>query len=257
MRKSIPAVCLFLFTGPALALDPPQPPIQNPLASSGDYQFYHPDYGHRMDGLRAYGDGNYGYALRDFRTAARFADKPADAMIASMYWEGRGVRQDRATAYAWMDLAAERGYPWLLADRERYWDALSDDERKRAIEVGAALYAEYGDDVALPRLHVWMRRGLVQATGSHTGFVGTLTVRKPGVTGLFDGPSWDANDYYAATYWQEKPYLRWQNSVWHPEGVKGTVDVGPLQRVGNTATQAPASAATDASGTQAQKPDQH
>lgn len=257
MRKSTPAVCLFLLAGPALALDPPQAPTQNPLASSGDYQFYHPDYGHRMDGLKAYGDGNYEYALRDFRTAARFADKPADAMIASMYWEGRGVPQDRATAYAWMDLAAERGYPWLLADRERYWDALSDDERKRAIEVGTALYAEYGDNVALPRLHVWMRRGLVQVTGSHTGYVGNLTVRKPGPSGLLDGPSWNANDYYAAAYWQEKPYLRWQNSVWHPEGVKGTVEVGNLQRV-NPASPPPAKdAGSDAPAKDPESPGQH
>ncbi len=41
------------------------------------------------------------------------------ALMAEMLWQGsHDPPQDRAAAYAWMDLAAERGYPELLRQRE-------------------------------------------------------------------------------------------------------------------------------------------
>ncbi len=135
------------------------PPAVNPLASSADFLAYHPDLDNRRMGMDAYKRASFDYALRYFHWAARYADKPSEAMLASMYWDGTGVTQNRPLAYAWMDLAAERGYPGLLAFRERYWQELSDDERKRAIDLGQPLYSEYGDAVAKPRLGVLLRRG--------------------------------------------------------------------------------------------------
>jgi len=229
MRR-LAVVVFLLSSNAAFAMEQPKAVVQPPMGTSSDFLLYHPDQSYRMDGLKAYQDGKYDYALRDFRVAARYADKPAQAMLASMYWEGRGVQQDKALAYAWMDLAAERGYPWLIGDRERYWQGMTDDERKRAVEVGQAIYDEYADNVGMPRLSLWLYRGKVHASGSHTGFVGDITVRKPGLTGLLDGPSWNGNTYYAAQYWQPKAYLDWQNNTWHPES-KGKVDVGALEPV--------------------------
>ncbi|HGM5925234.1 TPA: hypothetical protein ACKP5H_003249 [Stenotrophomonas maltophilia] len=56
-----------------------------------------------------------------------------------MLWNGQGGPADRALGYAWMDLAAERGTEWLVAQRERFWEALSPDERERAVREGRSL----------------------------------------------------------------------------------------------------------------------
>jgi len=218
-----------LLSGPAFALDEPKATAENPIGTASDFLVYHPDQAYRMDGIKAFGNGNYAFALQAFRTAARFGDKPSQMMVASMYWEGQGVPKDRAVAYAWMDLAAERGYPWLVASRERYWEELSPDERKRAIEAGQPLYAEYGDAAAQPRLEMWLRRGLQSVTGSHAGFVGNIVIVRPSPSGGF-GPGEDANGYYAARYWKPKEYWGAQAAAWHPEST-GKVDVGKLQQV--------------------------
>jgi hypothetical protein len=178
--------------------------------------------------MEAYGRGSYEYAARYFRWAARYADKPSQAMLGSMYWDGKGVPQDRALGYAWMDLAAERHYRILLAFRERYWHELSEDECKRAVEVGQPLYDEYGDAVAKPRLEVLLRRGLNQVTGSRTGFVGTMEIHIPGPGG--NPTVIDANQYYDPRYWKEKQYWAWADKGWKAPS-KGVVNVGVLEPV--------------------------
>jgi hypothetical protein len=79
------------------------------------------------------------------------------------------------------------------------------------------------------RLSLFLYRGKVHASGSHTGFVGNKQEQKPGAMGL-GGQTWDGNEYYAARYWQPKEYLDWQNATWHP-GSTGEVDVGALEPV--------------------------
>jgi len=202
-------------------------PEVNPLASNGDYLSYHPDLGDRKMGMEAYKRGSYEYAARCFRWAARYADKPSQSMLASMYWNGQGVAQDHALGYAWMDLAAERAYPALLAFRERYWQEMSDDERKRAVEVGQSIYAEYGDAVAKPRLETMMRRGLREVTGSHTGFVGTMQIQIPSYSG---SPTYiDANQYYDPHFWKGNAYWAWADRAWKTP--HGTVNIGALKTV--------------------------
>jgi hypothetical protein len=226
--RLLPLLAILLLTTAAHAADQQDKddaPAVNPLASNGDYLSYHPDLGDRKMGMEAYGRGSYDYAARCFRWAARYADKPSEAMLASMYWDGKGVPQDHALGYAWMDLAAERGYPSLLAFRERYWDALTDDERKRVAEVGQPLYDEYGDAVAKPRLATMMRRGLHEVTGSHTGFVGTMQIQIPSFSG---NPEYiDANQYYDPRFWQPRAYWAWADRAWKVP--HGTVNVGRLE----------------------------
>jgi len=228
-------------------------PAVNPLASSGDFLSYHPDLGDRKMGMDAYRRGSYDYAARCFRWAARYADKPSQAMLASMYWDGTGVTQDRALAYAWMDLAAERGYPSLLAFRERYWQELSEDERKRAVDVGQPLYAEFGDAVAKPRLAMMMRRGLHQVTGSHTGFVGTMQIQIPSFSG---NPQYiDANQYYDPRFWKEREYWAWADRAWKGPP-HGTVNVGNPESVPK-AKPADGQTAPDASKPDSQPADEN
>ncbi len=238
MKTPILLACLVCCT-PVWALQPPPAPAHPAPALSDDFLYYHPDLGARHDGLEAYAHRHYEIALRDFTRAAHFADKPSQAMLANMYWDGVGTAQDRATAYAWADLAAERGYPWLLATRERYWQSMTADEQQRALTVGKTLYAEYGDAVAQPRLEGWLSRGRKQTTGSHTGFVGTLEIKKGDGFGVSAAGS-DGNDYYADRYWKPAQYWGAQAKAWNP-GSHGTVSVGTLERVTpKPATPAPA-----------------
>lgn len=215
----------------ARAQEPDATPDLTELLNSSDFLLYHPDLGDRKMGLDAYKRGDYEYAARYFHWAARFADKASQAMLGSMYWSGQGVPQDRVLGCAWMDLAAERGYPNWVAFRERYWNELSADERKRAIEVGQPLYAEYGDTAAKPRLAVLMRRGRLQTTGSHTGFIGSLEIQKPGGK-IGSGAGIDGNQYYASRYWEPHTYWAQADKLWKGPP-KGVVNVGALETVPN------------------------
>jgi uncharacterized protein len=217
-----------LLTGLALAIPPA-------LASRGEtspdaqlltagFLRYHPDLKHRMQGIEAHEAGDHALALREFIAASHYADKASQAMVAEMLWHGIGATADRPAAYAWADLAAERHYKSFLLQRERYWATLDEAEREAALTVGQAIYSEYGDDVAKPRLEKLLRRGSREVTGSRVGFVGNLTIMVPGPNGW---TSIDGSTYYADRYWRPDEYFKWQDEVWN-EPPSGRVDVGPL-----------------------------
>lgn len=194
------------------------------ILSSQGFLSAHPDLGNRLQGLESFRQEKYPRAMDDFLRAARYADKPSQGMVAEMYWNGTGVAADRAAAYAWMDLAAERAYPMLLVKREQYWEALSAEERERALDIGRQLYAEYGDDVAKPRLERVLRRAKRNTTGSRTGAVGFLEIQIPTPGGM---RSVDGSQYYAEKFWNPALYWRWQDYDWKKPG-KGSVDVGEV-----------------------------
>lgn len=206
---------------PALADEAPPPFTRWSSFAQG-----HPDLYWRNVGVAAYERGSAGQAFTDLQRAARYADKPAQAMIAQMLWNGEGVAQDRALAYVWADLAAERGYPAFIATRERFWNELDAAEQQRALGAGSAVYAEYGDAVAKRRAEAEMLRARRQVTGSRTGHVGTLTVNQNLGGGRFE--SVDAALYYADTYWRPKDYWQWQDRFFE-KPPEGKVEVGPLQ----------------------------
>ena len=198
---------------------------QHDVVSSEGFLSAHPDLRWRLEGMEAYDQGQHGFAADYFRRAARFADKPAQAMYATMLWKGEGVEQDRPLAYAWMDLAAERGYPHFIAHREKYWDQLDAAEREDATRRGAAVYAEYGDEVAKPRLESRLHRGR-KVTGSRVGFVGALTIMLP------DGVTVTGDDYYQDRYWKPRAYWAWQDRTWGrpPTGDATVGDLEALDR---------------------------
>lgn len=79
------------------------PPAVNPLASSADILAYQPDLDNRRMGMDAYKRASFDYALRYFHWAARYADKPSEAMLASMYWDGTGVTRIAPSAmHGWI-----------------------------------------------------------------------------------------------------------------------------------------------------------
>ena len=208
----------------------------------------HPDLKWRLNGMAEYEAGRHDLALPAFKRAARHADKPSAAMVAELYWAGQGVEADRPLAYAWMDLAAERGWKPFLVRREGMWAELSEVERARALDVGKGVYAEFGDAVAKPRKERALNRAKRNITGSRVGFVGNLAIEVPGPGGT--NTRIRGEDFYHPTLWRADRYWAWQESIWREPRV-GTVDVGAVSVVeGSTMPPAaaggdPASDATD------------
>ncbi|HYM86791.1 MAG TPA: hypothetical protein VET30_08640, partial [Pseudoxanthomonas sp.] len=204
-------------------------PQIDPAVITEGFLAAHPDLRWRGEGVRSYQRKDYALALEQLLRAARYGDKPSQAMIAEMYWQGTGVAQNRELGYAWMDIAAERMYADFLADRERYWEQLDEAGRERAIERGQAILAEYGDDVAKPRLAKVLRRER-KMTGSRVGFVGNLTIIPATGPLAGTGMTISGDQYYAPKYWQPEKYWQLQDEIWRAP-LRGKVSVGDIESV--------------------------
>lgn len=199
----------------------------------------HPDLRHRKLGMAAYADNDHALALEHLRRAARYGDKPSQALVAEMLWNGLGTAQDRVLGYVWMDLAAERGYAPFVTMRESYWSRLERAERLRVAAAGEAVYADYGDAVAEPRLATVLRRARRNVTGSRTGMVGNVKILIPGPGGLEDdASSIDAATFYHPRYWDPVQYRAWQDSIWMNPRLS-TVTVGAASAAGTTTPATP------------------
>ena len=196
------------------------------ILDSAGFLAAHPDLQNRGRGWSAYNQGRYTEALTFFQRAARYADKPSQGMVGEMHWNGHGVPRDPVLAYIWMDLAAERGYEGFTILRERYWQSLDATQRADAIERGQAVYAEFGDTVAKPRIATVLRRARRQMTGSRVGMVGNLRIEIIGPGGL--PQSIDGSQYYAEKFWDPETYQAWQDAVWTRPRV-GRVNVGEIE----------------------------
>ena len=223
-----------LFSAPAVA----QEARIDPAVLTEGFLAAHPDLRWRAEGVRSYERKDYASALTELKRAAYYGDKPAQAIIAEMYWGGIGVPTDRALAYAWMDVAAERLYHDFLVRREGYWRALDEAQRRDALERGQAVLAEYGDDVAKPRLEQILRREKRRATGSRVGYVGNLTIVP--FTGPLAGTGMtlSGDQYFAPKYWQPEKYWELQDAIWKAP-LKGRVRVGDVENVPPPPAQLP------------------
>lgn len=174
----------------------------------------------RVRALRALKLDDAGRALEEFRMAARYADKFSQHSLSLMYWHGVGTGQDRVLAYVWADLAAERGYRDLLLVREKMWSQLSDGERRRALQIGPALYADYGDEVAQPRMEWALRQARAAITGSRLG----ATLDR--VQFEYGRGDVAPRDFFAGERWQPDRYWRAEDRQWD-----GKVIVLPVEKV--------------------------
>lgn len=222
------AVVLVATASPALAQSE-KAFSEDLVISSESFLAAHPDLNNRHRGMRAYEAGRYQEAMSYFRRAARYADKASQAMVAEMLWKGEGSARDPALAYAWMDLASERGYPGFTVLRERYWARLDERQREEAVARGEAVYAEFGDAAAKPRIASVLRRERRRTTGSRLGFVGFLQVMVPGPGGW---ESIDGTHFYDKKFWDPELYQAWHDAVWMEpnEGRVSIGDVEPMRR---------------------------
>lgn len=217
MRNSWAVAFLAVFAAaPALAAAPTEDacasvsakPIPAEIMTPGFYQA-HPDMRWRNAALDAYKKGQYATALRYFKRAASYADKFSQFMVAHLYWEGLGVAADHPLAYAWVDLAAERGYHDFAAQRESYWAQLDEQQRAEAVHRGQAVYTRYSDSVTKPNLERALRLATRNMTGGRTGLVtGPLSVTD--VSGNYIS----AAVYYDQTYYQPEMYWCYEDAYW-------------------------------------------
>lgn len=221
----------------------------------------HPDQFGEFAGLRYYAHHDYKGALKYFKIGALYADKLSQLSIGLMYLNGEGVGKDPATAFAWLEIAAERGYPEFEATRDRVKASLTPDQLQRADKIHAALAAKYGDAVAQPRMAKQLRLTQMQITGSHTGFdsgitqLSTKSTCGPTVAVGGDitpqagcgGPS-----MYAKSRWDPKTYFASRDAEW-----KATVSVGALQAAGTPGAAAKPATPSDDKATPPKNDDKH
>lgn len=213
----------------------PKDPTENPVMLTAGFLSWHPDLRFRLHGLEALKESKPEDAMKFFQRASYYGDKPSQGMVAEMYWNGQGAPQDKAAAYAWMDLAAERGYAGFLGLRERYWAGLNEAERARALQVGEDLYVRYGDAVALRRIAAELRRGRKHMAGSRTGFTGNMQIQVPGLGGY---ESISAKDFFDDQYWDPEKYQQWHTAIWSKPRV-GRVSVGDVEQVNQVQSRIP------------------
>lgn len=146
----------------------PAAPLDDAALLGAGFLDGHPDMKFRQWGMDALQRGDAEAAMDNFRKAARYADKPAQGLLGEMYWYGVKRAADPVMAFAWMDVAAERGYPLMLELRDKYWAALPLEQHDIARAQALRLRDEYGDAAARPRLAAELQRGKRAMTGSRT-----------------------------------------------------------------------------------------
>ncbi|WP_201315380.1 sel1 repeat family protein [Dyella sp. EPa41] len=210
---------------------------------TGTFIDAHPDLHFRHLGMAAYHDGHKREAFDYFLIASRYADKASQAIVALMYWTGDGAPHDRPLAYAWMELAASRGYPELQHQCDLYWAQLNDEERGQARDQRQALEAGYGDDAGARRLTRELGSIRSQVTGSHLGWVGYGVViqadsagRAAGgesVAGLLRGAavSRDMSSISDSVRLNTAQYLQMKDLQWQIRMSKGRVEVGDPESI--------------------------
>lgn len=204
--------------------DIPDPTTESILVASG-FLDSHPDLRYRLLGLEKYGEQNNVEAFQLFQRAAYYADKPSQAIVGEMLWAGVGAGRDRPRAFAWMSLAAERGYRSFQTKRDGYWKSLSPPEQERALTLLEELRQEYGDTVAEKRIASALRRGRAQMTGSRAGSqANPVQIVIPGYGSI------DSSKFYDPKYWDPRQYRDWHDAYWMELRI-GRVDVGDVRQI--------------------------
>lgn len=258
VHRAIGATLLFIFLGTTSAQTPHanmhDGEVQRILAAMERTPTEgHPDLYGEFNGMQRFAAGHYKAAMKYFLIGARFADKLSQLSIGLMYLNGRGVKQDPVAAFAWVAIAAERGYPSFLATRDALWAKLNAQQREQAKALIGKLYPEYGDATAKPRLAMRLRWARASFTGSMLGFgsssVASLTPAQyaeampPGSATTAAAGQWagtmpacgaetvdgaaitGCGNLYVAWRWDPKQYFKTRDAAW-----TGTVTIGKVQQ---------------------------
>lgn len=158
----------------------------------------------------------YELALRYYLQASAWGHKASQFNVGTMYFNGHGVDKDRATAWAWFQLAAEREYPQMVDVAGSTWAELGEEERQNALATLKQLRSEYADEITLPRLKRSIDRRNRNATGSRlpgSGSSPVLVISNQGWTLAADSVYGDRLVEFDALVATEKA---WLNSLAQP-----------------------------------------
>jgi hypothetical protein len=193
--------------------------------------WYHDDLFGEYAGFQRYARHQYAEALHFFELGAYYADKPSQFSIGLMHLNGEGVARDPVAAFAWFDLAAERGYLAFAVTRDRVRAMLTPEQLSQAIALRSTLSTRYADAVAKPRMAAELREGLTRMTGSRAGFdtgvkfLPLHAIDPAGSASLEDDAfTICANGFWAKDCWQPEAYFAMRDRQWN-----ATVAVGPLE----------------------------
>jgi len=193
----------------------------------------HYDQVFRWRAMAAHAEGNIASAIEGFERAARYADKPSQFALGVIHLNGEGVPRDRALAWAWFDVAAERGYRELVEQRHSLWEQLTDGERAAARALSKELHAKFGDAKAKVRHRRKTLAALQHSLGKSKSVRDNVMVTdmQNCSAGLVDfsrgnvcserGEEFFESRFDPSSYWAA------QDAAW---GVGGMVEIGPLLR---------------------------
>jgi len=210
-------------------------PEDNSTLINAGFLDSHPDIQYRQWAVSALRRGDVTEAMKNFRLSARYADKPSQGYLGELYWFGVNMPSDPVMAFAWMDVAAERGYPLFVDLRNQYWASLPLERQEEARAQARTLRAEFGDEVARPRIAEVLRRGMRQMTGSRTGSMTNnvdIVFSEGGMNRTIK-----ADKLYDPKYWDPILYQKWQDETWMKIR-RGTVEVGYPTQAGAVAEPA-------------------
>ena len=191
----------------AQVADPDRPGSERMTVDN--YMINTPSWSHMAEALRAYRIGQFRRAFGRFRLAANWANKHAQAWIGWLYTTGQGVEQDVPRAYAWLKLAAERGYPTFVEDVEALRGTMSPEELAHGeLILSQELLPQLGDEVAVRRTsrEMWSER--MKVSGSRVGYTGNLQVVDHADLGTFYGGA-----FYAADRWNLKRVIQFETRL--------------------------------------------
>ena len=189
----------------------------------------HYDQVFRWRAMAAFEEGNVASAIENFERAARYADKPSQFALGVIHMKGDGVPRDRALAFAWLDVAAERGYEEIVEQRDLLWDQMTDGERAAGEYLSKRLFKKYGDDKAKRRHRSKTMAALQHSLGKSKSvrddvIVTDLMNCSAGSVDFSRGNPCSERDFFASRFDPER-YWKVQDAAW---GRGGIVDVGPV-----------------------------
>ena len=184
----------------------------------------HLDLKYLLSGREHYMKGDFKRAYSDLDRAAFYGDKLAQAMLAEMLWDGKGVAADRVRAYAMADVAAERmSDPFLLRIREQYWDALTQDERRQVTQIAPDILQRYSEAHTVPRMEQHWRKTATPQRAKGYGRLLHKIIAYNSNGGVVDDIRPDA--FYAEKFWNSDEYRKFKDAYVEAAVRYGTVKV--------------------------------
>lgn len=174
----------------------------------------------------AYRAGQFGRAMDHYLGAARWADKFAQYNIGIMHLRGEGVEFNPVRGWAWLEVAAERGYPQFRQSADALWDLFNEEERQAARTIFEEEIApRYGDETTFQRTEREMRFRKGDATGSRLGSRGMLQMLRVYET---QDTQRDGVEYFAPEKWDFATLARYETALMQSIAEE-QVEIGELE----------------------------